>query len=227
MPGFAAEASSLDPTVPDCSGRSRLESTVGGNAPRPIHAEEVVLGTGSDGFKVAWLPLLAKEDSRLGVLALVRQRQEFLEVYALGTHQGSVGSTRLSLERMGPALVVAALEEHCRGAEGERRCDAWVTVYLLANGQLSERARFPVDHSADARVSAAAGAAEYRFTASAEYQPSGIALSEKLSVLEQGRGEVRSIALERRLRLERDRLVPSTDSLWAQTARQLGLPEAP
>ena len=225
MPGFAVGAPALDPTTPDCSGRRTLGSALAGQ--RSVHPEELVLGSGSDGFKVAWLPLFADQDSRLGLLALVRQRQEFLEVYALGTHQGSVGSTRLSLERMGPALVVTALEEHCRGAEGERRCDAWCTVYLMAHGQLSARAQFPVDHSVDSGVSAAAGAAEYRFSASAQYQPSGIALTEKLSVLEKGRGEVRSLALERTLRLERGRLVPSTESLWTQTTRQLGLPDAP
>jgi hypothetical protein len=227
IPGFAPGASGFAPTRPDCSGRSTLESALGGSAQRPVHPEELVLGGGSDGFKVAWLPLFAEEDSRLGLLALVRQRAEFLEVYALGTHQGSVGSTRFSLERMGPALVVTALEEHCRGGEGERRCDAWCTVYLMANGRLRARARFPLDHSADSSVSALAGAAEYRFSASAEYQPGGIALSEKLSVLEKGRGEVRSIALERMLRLEGDRLAASADSLWVQTARQIGLPEGP
>lgn len=227
LPGFSAGAATLELATPDCSGRRTISIAQAGDSQRRVHPEELLLGSGSDGFKVAWLPLRADEDSRLGLLALLRQRQEFLEVYALGTHQGSVGSTRLSLERMGPALVVTALEEHCRGAEGERRCDAWCTVYLMANGQLSGQARFPVDHSADSSVSTLAGAAEYRFTASAEYQPSGIALSEKLSVLEKGRGEVRSIALERKLRLEHGRLVPSTDSLWAETARQLGLPEAP
>jgi hypothetical protein len=190
-----------------------------------VDPEEIVLGSGPDGFKVAWLPLASHEASRSGLLALLRQRQEFLEVYALGVHEGSVGNSRLSLERMGPALVVTVLEEHCHGAEQARRCDSSCALYLMGNGRLSERASFAVDHSVDARAASSAANAEYRFSASAEYRPDGVALSEKLSVLEPGRGEVRSVDLERMLKLEGDRLVPSTESLWTQTARQLGVPE--
>ena len=225
LPAFEPRASTLDLTLPDCSGRPTLGGAAGTLGKRPVNPDEIVVGSGPDGFKVAWLPLAAHEALRTGLLALLRQRQEVLEVYALGVYEGSVDGSRFSLERMGPALVVTAQDEHCRGAEGDRRCDSSCTVYLMGNGRLHARARFPVDHSVDARTAAAAGSAEYRFSASAEYRSDGVALSEKLSVLEQGRGEVRSIDLQRTLRLEGDRLVPSTESLWSQTARQLGLPE--
>ena len=225
LPGFDPRSSALDLTLPDCSGRSTLGGVAGTGSKRPVNPDELVVGSGPDGFKVTWLPLAAKEASRTGLLALLRQRQEVLEVYAVGIHEGSVDSSRFSLERMGPALAVTALEEHCRGGQGDRRCDSSCTVYLMGNGRLSARATFPVDHSVDASTSAAVGSAEYRFSASAEYRPDGVALSEKLSVLEKGRGEVRSVDLERTLRLEGDLLVPSTESLWAQTARQLGVPE--
>jgi hypothetical protein len=164
---------------------------------------------------------------RSGLLALLRQRKDYLEVYALGIHQGSLSQTRLGLERMGPALVVTSQEELCKGTDSGRRCDSACTVYLSANGRLVARAKFPTDHTVDARATTGSGTAEYRFTASPTYGPNGISLSEKLSVREKGRGEVRAIDLQRVLKLQADRLTPSADSLWVQTAKDLGLVEEP
>jgi hypothetical protein len=225
LPGFDARAATVELMAPDCSGRSTLGGGASALEKRRVNPEEMVVGSGSDGFKVVWLPLASGEAVKTGLLALLRQRQEVLEVYALGIHEGSTDGSRLALERMGRALVVTVLEEHCRGAEQTRRCDSSCTLYLLRNGRLSAGAVFPVDHSVEARTAGATTSAEYRFSASADYRTDGVALSEKLSVLEAGRGEVRSVDLERMLRLEGDRLVPSTESLWTQTARQLGLPE--
>jgi hypothetical protein len=227
LPGFDARGSTLDLTVPDCSGRSTLGEDGKRGETLAVKPEELVLGSGADGFKVAWLPLPAGVSSRTGLLALLRQRDQLLEVYALGTHSAGVGRSRLELERMGPALAVAAQEEQCRGSAAERSCSSACTVYLMSSGRLTAGARFPVDQRANAAVTGTTGRGEVRFNASAEYRADGIALSEKLTVSEPGRGEVRSFELQRTLRLKGERLTASAESLWAQTARQLGLPENP
>ncbi|HVZ31783.1 MAG TPA: hypothetical protein VG963_05115 [Polyangiaceae bacterium] len=225
LPGFEPGSSTLDLAAPDCSGRFTLGQAAAGGAKHAVHPDEMVIGSGADGFKIAWLPLGANGTKRTGLLALMRQKENFLEVYALGTHQGSLGDTRFTLERMGPALVVVAREEHCRGSEDERRCDAASTVYLAGNGRLSAQAHFPLDHTVESKGTATTVPSVYRFSASAEYRPDGIAITEKLSVTQKGRGEVSSVDLERTLRLQGGRLVPSGDSLWVQTARQLNVPE--
>ena len=227
LPGFDARASLLDLKVPDCSGRTTLPGSGKPSTTLAVKPEDLVIGTGPDGFKVVWLPLEAGTSSRRGLLALLRQRDQVLEVYALGTHSVGAGRSRLELERMGPALAVAALEEQCRGSDAERRCSSACTVYLMSSGRLTAGARFPVDQSVNGTVAGATGRGEYRFNASAEYRADGIALSEKLTVSEPGRGELRSFELQRTLRLEGEHLTPSAASLWAQTARQFGLSENP
>jgi len=227
LPGFDARASRLDLTVPDCSGRMTLPGGGERGSTLAVKPEELVIGSGPDGFKVAWLPLAAGPSPRTGLLALLRQRDPLLEVYALGIHSVGAGRSRLEIERMGPALAVAALEEQCRGSDAERRCSSACTVYLMSSGRLTAGARFPVDQSVNGTVAGASGRAEYRFNASAEYRADGIALSEKLTLSEPGRGELRSFELQRTLRLEGEHLTPSAESLWGQTARQLGLSENP
>lgn len=225
LPSFDSEASTVDLSRPDCSGRLTLAEGASGAGSVTIRADQMVLGSGSDGFKIAWLPVRSFDTKRSGLLALLRQRQEFLEVYALGIHQGVTTDVRFALERMGPALVVTALEERCSGEGDQRLCDAACTVYLMHSGQLQAQARFPVDHTVKPTAAAGAASSEYRFSASADYRPNGVVLTEQLSVREKGRGEVRSVDLERTLRLQDGRLVPSTESLWVQTAQQLGVPE--
>lgn len=227
LPGFDARASTLDLSVPDCSGRSTLEENGKRGERLTVRPEELVLGSGADGFRVAWLPMATGASSRTGLLAVLRQREQLLEVYAFGTHSAGTGRSRLELERMGPALAVTALEEQCRGSDVERSCSSTCTVYLMSSGRLAAGGHFPIDQRANGAAMGPAGHGEVRFNASAEYRADGIALSEKLTVSEPGRGEVRSFELQRMLRLEGEHLTPSAESLWAQTARQLGLPEDP
>jgi len=225
LPSFDSGASTIDLSRPDCSGRLTLAGGAAGATSVAIRVDQMVLGSGSDGFKIAWLPVWSSDTKRSGLLALLRQRKDFLEVYALGVHPAVTSDVRFALERMGPALVVTALEERCSGEGDGRLCDAACTVYLMRSGQLQAQARFPVDHTVKVPATAAAGSSEYRFSASADYRPNGVVLTEQLSVREKGRGEVRSVELERTLRLQDGHLVPSTESLWVQTAQQLGVPE--
>jgi len=225
LPSFDSGASTVDLAKPDCSRRLTLAEGAAGAGAVTIRVDQMVLGAGSDGFKIVWLPVRSFDTKRSGLLALLRQRKDFLEVYALGIHQGIEGTVRFALERMGTSLVVTALEERCSGEGDERLCDAASTVYLMHSGQLQVQARFPVNHTVKAKATAATGSTEYRFSASADYRATGIVITEQLSVREKGRGEVRSVDLERILRLQDGRLVASTESLWVQTAQQLGVPE--
>jgi hypothetical protein len=69
LPGFDARAATLDPSVPDCSGRSTLEGNAKGGSTLGVKPEELVIGSGPDGFQVAWLPLAAGKRSRTGLEA--------------------------------------------------------------------------------------------------------------------------------------------------------------
>ena len=223
LPSFNRSAETIDPTAPDCSGRMTLMtlSPTGTNSLR-VDPKKVTLAPGSDGLKIVWLqshPL--GEDSNEGLLALIRQRESYLEVYAVGVHRGRPAGTRFTLQRMGPRLVVEAIQEDCTGEGSERRCRASSAVYLMGTGALKASATYPVEQIAKGSWRDGTPV-EYRFSASADYKDDAIELTEHLSVNSKAQGEIRSSDLQRALRLEQGQLVASGESLWTKTLRELG-----
>lgn len=229
LPSFDASGPSIDPVAADCSGRASLKTLKQGGAGRlRVDPERITVAPASDGMKIVWLqshPIAdnASTGEYAGLLALTRQRESYLEVYAVGVHDAQPERARFTVERMGPKLVVNAIEEKCSGEGQSRRCNAVTSVYLMKTGELRHAADFPVDQSVNVPGPAGAESTEYRFSASAEYHPDTIRVTEHLSVRNKVQGEIRSSDLERAFRLEKDQLVASGESLWTKTLRELGL----
>ncbi len=230
LPSFDNDAKTIDPSAADCSGRASLAglSSAGVNSLK-VDTEKVAISPGADGMKIIWLqshPTSGKSAGApavAGLLALTRQRDSYLETYAIGVHRGAAEGARFTLERMGPRLVVSSTEETCTGDGQNRRCSAHSTVYLTKTGELRQAASYPVDQSVSAPGPSGGELAEYRFSASAEYHPDAIRLTEHLSVRNKVQGEIRSSDLERAYRLEDGQLVASGESLWTKTLRDLGM----
>jgi hypothetical protein len=222
FPSFDRNAKTIDPSEPDCSGRLSLASlSPGGTHSLKVDPEKITLAPGADGMKMVWLqshPL--GEETFEGLLALIRQRESYMEVYAAGIHRGRPQGTRFTLQRMGPRLVIEAIQEDCTGEDRERRCRASTAVYLMGTGTLKAAATYPIEQVA--KGSRDGNPVEYRFSASADYRDASITLTEHLSVDSKGQGEIRSSDLERAFRLERGQLVASGESLWTKTLRELG-----
>jgi hypothetical protein len=231
LPSFDNNAKSIDPSAADCSGRASLAGLSGaGVNSLQVDTEKLTISPGADGMKIIWLQShptsLESADGApavAGLLALTRQRDSYLETYAIGVHRGPAEGTRFTLERMGPRLVVSSTEETCKGDGQNRRCSAHSSVYLTKTGELRRAASYPVDQSVSAPGPAGGEVAEYRFSASAEYHPDAIRLTEHLSVRNKVQGEIRSSDLERAYRLEDGQLVASGESLWTKTLRDLGM----
>lgn len=224
LPSFDANAKTIDPSAADCSGRRSLKglSSEGVNSVS-VDPEKLVVAPGADGMKVVWLESHARDDETFeGLVALTRQLDSYMEVYAVGLHKGPPEGTRFTLERMGPRLVVNAVEEKCTGDGQERRCSATSAVYLMGTGALKAAAVYPTEQAATAAGPGGRGTMEYRFSASAEFRAGSIQLTEHLSVTAKGQGELRAADLERAFRLEDDTLIASGDSLWEKTLEQLG-----
>jgi hypothetical protein len=222
LPSFDRNAETIDPSAADCSGRLSLArlSPPGMTALR-VDPEKVTLAPGADGMKMVWLeshPL--GEDTFDGLLALVRQRESYMEVYAIGIHRGRPQGTRFTLQRMGPRLVVEGIQEDCTGDGQNRRCRASASVYLMGTGALAAAATYPIEQAT--RVTRDGNSVEYRFSASADYRDTAITLTEHLSVNSKDQGEIRSSDLERAFRLEKGQLIASGESLWTKTLRELG-----
>jgi hypothetical protein len=231
LPSFDNNGRSIDPSAADCSGRASLAGlSSGGVNSLQVDTEKVTISPGADGMKIVWLqshPTSVKSadgaPTVAGLLALTRQRDSYLETYAIGIHRGAAEGARFTLERMGPRLVVSSTEETCKGDGQNRRCSAHSSVYLTRTGELRQAASYPVDQSVSAPGPAGGELAEYRFSASAEYHPDAIRLTEHLSVRNKVQGEIRSSDLERAYRLENGQLVASGESLWTKTLRDLGM----
>lgn len=223
LPSFDRGQKTLDPSAEDCSGRRSLQAlSPQGIRSVKVDPEKLVLAAAADGLKIVWLESHAIDDVTFaGLLALTRQRESYLEVYAVGVHRARPAGTRFSLERMGPRMVVNALQEDCSGEGQERRCHAMSSVYLMGTGALRAAAAYPIEQMANAR-SPGGGDAEYRFSASADYRETTIQLTEHLSVSAKGQGEIRASDLERTFRLDNGQLIASGESLWTKTQRELG-----
>lgn len=224
LPSYNRNEKTVDPSAPDCSGRPSLRALSTENTTSlPVDPERVILAPGADGLKIVWLPSHPLSEGRFdGLLALARQRESYMEVYAVGLHRGLPPGTRFTLQRMGPRLVVEAIQEDCEGEGQGRRCRAAASVYLMGTGALRLAAAFPIEQAA--RGGARDGSPlDYRFSASADYKDTAIELTEHLSVSAKGQGEIRASDLQRTFRLERGQLVASGESLWTKTQRELGL----
>jgi hypothetical protein len=224
LPSYDRNQKTINPAAPDCSGRLSLASlSPPGYTSLRVDPEKTVVSPGADALKIVWLEShKLGEGTTAGLIALTRQRESYLEVYAVGLHRGHPEGTRFTLQRMGPRIVVEAVQEDCLGEGSERRCHATNAVYLMGTGALQPAATFPIDQAAKTTSRDGSTLAEYHFSASADYKDTSIELTEHLSVSAKGQGEVRSSDLERAFRLENGKLVASGESLWTKTLRELG-----
>src|SRR5688572_18194489 len=193
LPSFDRNGRTVDPSAPDCSGRLSLSNllTQGTESVR-VDPQKATVAPGADGMKIVWLqshPI--GEDTYEGLLALTRQRESYMEVYAVGIHRGRPEGTRFALQRMGPRYVVEGIQEDCSGDGGERRCRAATFVYLVGTGSLRPAASFPIEQNARSTPRDGSGPLEFRFSASTEYTDTAIELTEHLSVSAKGQGEIR------------------------------------
>lgn len=222
-PAFEQRPEQLDARDRDCAGRQPLSPWAGLATPlRPL-LEAASVSRSSDELEIIWLPAAAEAEQRpLGLLALGRRRERRLEIYALGVHSGDPRRTRFTWQRLGPRLVVSALEA-CE-AEATDGCESSVSLYLARRGRLSPLGTLALARQLRAPApSRGEPPPEYHFHATLKYRPDGIHLQEQLSVRDRAR-ELRRSELERVLSLRGDRLVESEPSLWQQTLAELAAP---
>ncbi len=223
LPGFDAGQGTVDRSTPDCAGHQLLNSPellqAEGSRSGPIKVSDADVGveSGPDGFKIVWLRTHKFADGMAGgVLALVRAREAYAEVYAAGIHKGSVARSRFSFERLGPQILITATDDGCTGVKPGQTCETTMVAYVLSSGQLAVGARFAVDRIGYGQA-AGVGAVQYRLTATPIFQDRAIRLVEQVVVRDAGQNEIRKSDLERQFQVrDRGALVASADSLWNQ-----------
>jgi hypothetical protein len=222
FPGFEAAHPQLKPEDRACNGKQPLKDDVltGGNAAK-IAEGSIVMGGGGDRLKAAWLRAIDYPDGTSGgALALIRTVNGTAEVYAIGSYRGRPTSV-FTIERLGPEVVVVALDDGCKGRKGNA-CETSSRVYRPRLGHLDrtatiwpERIVYANDTEPGVR-----GKIEYRLSSSIQYLDGGIRVLEQVMVRDEAARELRKAEQERSFTFApgNESMVVDEDSLWSRVA---------
>lgn len=219
-PTYDAKSGRVPEGAHACNGR--VPDLKGGQGTK-IEEGAVLLGGGGDRLKVAWLRSHTYDDgTQGGALALVRSLDGTAEVYAVGSYRGHQ-KVQLSIERIGPEVVVAAVDDTCTGRKTGSPCETMVTVFAPRSGVLAkvasvatERVSYATDNEPGIR-----GRSEYRMTSAITYADGGIKVLEQVLVRDEQGREIRKAELERAFTFAPDgSMVVDEDSLWSKVVNK-------
>ncbi len=220
FPDFDDQAFTLpsDPHV--CTGQRLLAAPeLQGAKPRAkLDEGDALLGAGGDRLKVVWLRSHETGDGKAaGALALARGLETNAEAYAVGAFKALPSKTRLGIERVGPEVVVTAIEDTCTGRPPQSACDQTLHAFLAWRGRLVKIAEIATEKVAYATDSEPGipGRIEYHLTTAVEWSPQGVRVLEQVRARTADGKELRKIELDRMLVLDRGNPAKTTaEPLW-------------
>ena len=222
FPVFDQEKRLLPKDAAACTGRNVLGDPVlaGGTPTRggwPLVEEDgdALYGSGGDRIKVVWLRLLRWGDGTAGgPIAILRPREKFAELFAVGALRGHAERVKLGTQRLGSELLVTAEEDDCAGRKEGVGCENRMTVFLPRRGILQRIVDLPIERVA--YVGPRGAATEYHLTTVADYKDDGIHLVEQIRVLDDSGREVRKAEVERLFAMDdvKGTMAASEPALW-------------
>jgi hypothetical protein len=231
IPSFEDEKG-LSPTDIDCTSHYAFANEMlrGGISargwPRLVDPDDLDVRAGPDGMRVLWLRTLTFENGdEGGPIALVRAANDRAEVYGIGSYRGPA-KTKLTPVRLGNDNVVVAETKTCSSSND---CQHKAHFYLPRRGRLIEAGVVDLERIAVVPSVTARGLyARYHLRTDVSYKPDGIYLLEQIAVkivhYEDGKRDsdrdLRKVEFARMLRVERDALFPTNDSLWERVVGQ-------
>lgn len=223
----------LKPTMADCTGSYAFAnetlrygiSQVGW--PRLVDPDELDTRSGPRGVKAVRLRVLAFENGdQGGPIALVRAVDDRAEVFGIGSYRGPVDA-KLTPVRMGDEYLLVAEARRCPDTYN---CRKTADFYLARRGRLINAATIDLERVQRVpSVSERGLYAEYRLDTSVTYERDGIRLLEQVKVKiipYEGEGErdsnraLRKVEFARMLRVDRDTLFSTNESLWERVVGQ-------
>lgn len=227
------EAKGLNPTDVDCTGHHLFvnEALRYGTSkrgwPRVLDPDELEIRSGPEGLRVLWLRALNFENGDVGgPIALVRAADDRAEVYGIGSFRGPPDS-KMTPVRMGNEALVLAEAKRCPDATN---CRTIGHFFLVRRGRLLDVASVDIERVQRVPSVTQRGLyAEYELRTDVTYEPDGIVLLEQVRVRivpyeEAGDRDsdrlLRNVEFSRKLRVERDSLFSSNESLWERVVGQ-------
>ena len=223
----------IDATAVDCTGHYLFANeTLRHGAsipgwPRQIDPDELDIRSGPKGLKVLRVRALKFENGDVGgPIALVRAVDDRAEVFGIGSYRGPENA-EISPVRLGNETLVVAEARRC---PDPYNCRKVADFYLVRRGRLINAATIDLERVIRVPSVTEKGLyAEYRLNTDVEYTPDGVQLLEqvKVSIIpyeEQGNRDsdrlLRTVEFKRLLRVERDTLFSSNESLWERVVGQ-------
>jgi hypothetical protein len=224
FPAFDSTSRRLPLNAAACTGaRVFDEPAFAGGTTRgsPIEVQDgdVVYGNGGERVRIVWLRTHRWPDgSQAGPLALVRAKEDFAEVYAVGAYRSATSNTTLQAERLGFEVLVSATDDGCQGQAQDATCETNVSLFLPRFGRLGRLTTMETTRRAYATGSepGVQGPVEYVLTASPQYTADGIKLFEQVKATDSSGRVVHRTELERTFVLHDGVLDQGTDSLWGR-----------
>jgi len=226
FPAYDPETHTLPADALPCTGtRVFADDAFAGAAPAQggiqVREGDIVYGSGGDRIRVLWMRTHHFPDgTEAGPLALVRTKEDFAEVYAVGAYHRKNGSVRLEVHRLGTELLVAATDDGCQGKPKTAACTTDVALFLPRLGRLAPVARVTTEKRAYAVGSepGVEGDIEYALSASPEYAEDGIKIFEQVEAIDSSGHVVHKTELERKFVFHDGTLAQAdgNDSLWGR-----------
>jgi hypothetical protein len=217
----------LSPTATDCTGyhvfaNETLRYGVSKRGwPRLVDPNEIDTRSGPKGLTALRLNAVTFQNGDIGgPIALVRALDDRAEVYGVGSFRGPLDA-EVEPVRMGNEVLVVAEYKRCPDVTNCRRI---ADFYLARRGRLLHAATADVERVLRVPSRTERGLyAEYRMTTDVSYQPEGVQLLEQVKVRiipypnepERDSDRVlRTVEFARMLRVDRDALFATNESLW-------------
>ena len=188
----------------------------------PIQVQEgdILYGSGGDRLRILWMRTHKWNDGgEAGPIALVRTKEDFAEVYAIGAYRRATPQTTFQAERVGTEFLVSATDDGCQGLPKTAPCETKVTLFLPRFGKLVPLVAIDTERRAYASGSepGVSGNIEYRLTASPQYSAAGVSVFEQVKATDSTGRVLRKTELERVMLLHDGKLESSSDSIWGRT----------
>lgn len=232
VPEFDGEEG-MQPTSIDCTGHyvfaneTLRRGIARGGWPHEVRPDDLDIQSGPKGVKVVRLRALDFENGdQGGPIALVRAVNDSAEVFGVGSYRGPEDA-KIRPVRMGNDTIVVAEARRCPDVTN---CRKVADFYLLRRGRLINAATVDLERVLRVPSVTERGLyAEYKLVTDVSYSEEGVQLHEQVAVRiipyeDQGDRDsdriLRTVEFKRLLRVERDALFSSNESLWERVVGQ-------
>jgi hypothetical protein len=224
FPAYDAQNHRLPTNALTCTGGKIFDDPLfaqGTTRGSPIEVQDgdIFFGNGGNRIRIVWLRTHHWQDgSEAGALALVRAKEDFAEVYAVGAYRRYSGQLTLQAERLGNEVLASATDDGCQGQPKTSACETTVALFLPRFGKLARVATITTEKRAFATEGerGVLGQVQYELTASPQYSRDGIKLFEQVKAIDPAGRVVHKTELERTFVLQDGTLHQGADSLWGR-----------